>query len=220
MPDGVGCGQFDGGVAPRRIRRGWGRRMKRFAVLTLTALVGIVAQAFACTNISTLNISDASGRPGTTVTITGTSFGNSSPTGRRTTTPLPVRIRWNGTEGETLAEVLPDAAGNISATVTIPAASPGHYVIFAVQQDNDGYHMYGTPARIAYEVLTPDGRPAPPAAAVAVEPSSAGSQAGGVPLVLVVLGSLGGVLFLAGFLAFVRLLSPGPGATPSRVRSN
>ncbi len=191
--------------------------MRRVVVLAVCGLVVTTAGAFACTNISTLNISDSSGRPGSTVLVTGTSFGNSSPTGRRTTAPLPVRIRWNGTDGETLAEVLPDAAGNISASVTIPAVAPGHYVIFAVQQDADGYHMYGTPARIAYQVLTPDGRPAPPVAAAPTE--STGSRDPELPLALVTLGILGGALFIAGFAAFVRLLSPGSGVAPSRVRS-
>ena len=193
--------------------------MRRVVVLVLSGLVVTAAGAFACTNISTLNISDSSGRPGSTVLITGTSFGNSSPTGRRTTTPLPVRIRWNGTDGETLAEVLPDTAGNISASVTIPAAAPGHYVIFAVQQDADGYHMYGTPARIAYQVLTPDGRPAPPLAAAPTESTGAGSDPSDLPVALVVLGVLGGALFVAGFAAFVRLLSPGARVAPSRVPS-
>ena len=188
-------------------------------LLVLSGLVVTAAGAFACTNISTLNISDSSGRPGSTVLITGTSFGNSSPTGRRTTTPLPVRIRWNGTEGETLAEVLPDTAGNVSASVTIPAAAPGHYVIFAVQQDADGYHMYGTPARIAYHVLTPDGRPAPPVAAAPTESAGAESGPTDLPVALVVLGVLGGALFVAGFAAFVRWLSPGARVAPSRVPS-
>ena len=191
--------------------------MRRLVVLALCGLVVTTAGAFACTNISTLNISDSSGRPGSTVLVSGTSFGNSSPTGRRTTTPLPVRIRWNGTDGETLGEVLPDAAGNISASVTIPAAAPGHYVIFAVQQDADGYHMYGTPARIAYQVLTPDGRPAPPVAVAPTE--STGSRGPDLPLALVALGTFGGALFIAGFAAFVRLLSPRSGVAPSRVRS-
>ncbi len=192
--------------------------MRRVLALVLLALVGTAAGAFACTNISTLNISDSSGRPGDRVLVTGTSFGNSSPTGRRTTTPLPVRIRWNAIEGSALAEVAPDGAGNISATVTIPDAGPGRYVIFAVQQDVDGYHMYGTPARIAYEVLTPDGRSAPPTGASAVS-SSARSSAASLPVALVVLGVLGGALFVVGFISFLRLLKPGEIATPSRVRS-
>ncbi len=190
-----------------------------FAFLLGAIVVGSAAGAFACTNISTLNISDSSGRPGDRVLITGTSFGNSSPTGRRTTTPLPVRVRWNAVEGPTLAELAADAAGNISASVTIPDATPGRYVIFAVQQDADGYHMYGTPARIAYEVLTPDGRPAPPAEAVGVS-SSAGGTSTGLPMALVVLGTLGGALFVVGFVSFARLLKPGERAAASPVRSS
>ncbi len=210
--------QVDGVPARGEFGRIWGEGMKRLLALVLFAVTGVAAGAFACTNISTLNISDSSGRPGARVVITGTSFGNSSPTGRRTATPLPVRIRWSGIEGETLAEVLPDAVGNISATVTIPAADPGHYVIFAVQQDNDGYHMYGTPARIAYQVLTPDGRPVPPPG-VTAELSGAGAGATDLPFALVVLGVLGAALFVAGSIAFLRLVSTDTGPSPSRVRS-
>ena len=191
------------------------RRVLVFVLVALAATAG--ATSFACTNISTLNISDSSGRPGDRVLVTGTSFGNSSPTGRRTTTPLPVRIRWNAVEGPTLAELAPDGAGNISASVTIPDASPGRYVVFAVQQDSDGYHMYGTPARIAYEVLTPDGRSAPPTGAPAAS-SATDSSAADLPVALVVLGVLGGALFLVGFISFARLVTS-TGATPSRVPS-
>lgn len=192
---------------------------RTLAFLLMAIVVSAGAGAFACTNISTLNISDSSGRPGARVLVTGTSFGNSSPTGRRTTTPLPVRIRWNAVEGPTLAELAPDAAGNISASITIPDASPGRYVIFAVQQDADAYHMYGTPARIAYEVLTPDGRSAPPAEASAVS-SSAGGAPANLPVALVVLGTLGGALFVVGFATFARLLKPGERPAASPVRSS
>ena len=192
---------------------------RTFAFLLMAIGVGAGAGAFACTNISTLNISDSSGRPGDRVLVTGTSFGNSSPTGRRTATPLPVRVRWNAVEGPTLAELAPDAAGNISASITIPDASPGRYVVFAVQQDADGYHMYGTPARIAYEVLTPDGRSAPPAEASGVS-SSVGGASAGLPVILVVLGTLGGALFVVGFVSFARLLKPGDRPAASRVRSS
>lgn len=194
--------------------------MKRLAVFVVMILAGAAAGAFACTNISTLNISDSSGRPGERVLVTGASFGNSSPTGRRTATPLPVRIRWNAPDGPTLGEVAPDGAGNISASITIPDAAPGRYVIFAVQQDADGYHMYGTPGRITYEILTPDGRSAPPDAPLAAAASSGGSaDEVALPAALVVLGILGGALFVIGFVSFVRLLSPRATAAPSGVRS-
>jgi hypothetical protein len=191
--------------------------MKRTLVLVLLAVVGTAAVAFACTNISTLNLSDSSGRPSDTIAVTGSSFGNSSPTGRRTSTPLPVRIHWNGADGTVLAEAVPDAAGNISASVTIPEATPGRYVLFAVQQDTDGYHMYGTPALAAFEVVTPEGRSVPPSTPVAAEPSTGGSQGWDVPIVLVVLGLAGGALFVAGFAACLRLLSPGEVPAPGRV---
>ena len=189
------------------------------AVLALFVLLGTGAAAFACTNISTLNISDSSGRPGNQIRITGSSFGNSSPSGRRTASPLPVRIHWNGTEGPLLGEAIPDAVGNISASVLIPDAPPGHYVIFGVQQDADGYHMYGTPARVAFEILTPDGRSATPAD-VAVDEASAGQTASWkIPGLLAGLGLLGGALFVGGFIVSLRVLSPSQVRQPSRVSS-
>ena len=193
--------------------------MKRLLGAVLLIVIGAGAAAFACTNISTLNISDSTGRPGDRIDVTGSSFGNSSPTGRRTATPLPVRIHWNGAEGPVLAEVVPDAVGNISASIIIPDASPGHYVILAVQQDSDGYHMYGTPARISFEVLTPDGRSVPPNVAFAEQGSTGDPASWNVPVLLAVLGITGGVLFAAGLVAFARLLSPRPAERPSPVRS-
>ncbi len=190
---------------------------RTLASLLMAIVVGAGTGSFACTNISTLNISDSSGRPGRQVRITGSSFGNSSPSGRRTASPLPVRIRWNGTEGPLLGEALPDAVGNISASVVIPDAPPGHYVIFGVQQDSDGYHMYGTPARVAFEILTPDGRSAPPAAR-AVDESAAGQAASWrIPGLLVGLGLLGGALLVAGFIVSLRVLAPGRLPQPGRV---
>lgn len=194
--------------------------MKRvLASVLFTVVIGTAAAALACTNIATCNISDSSGRPGDRITITGSSFGNSSPAGRRTSEPLPVRIRWNGADGPVLAEVLPDGAGNISAAITIPDVNPGRYVIFAVQQDRDGYHMYGTPARIAFEVLTADGRSAAGPTRAAPEPATDGSSGWELPVMLVVLGILGGTLFLAGFAAVMRLLAPGEATSPGRVSS-
>lgn len=193
--------------------------MRRLGVLALFLLVGTAAAAFGCTNISTLNISDSAGRPGQLIRITGSSFGNSSPSGRRTQTPLPVRIQWNGTGGPVLAEAFPDGVGNISASIIIPDASPGHYVIFGVQQDSDGYHMYGTPARIAFEVLTADGRSATPADRAVEEPATSDSASWRVPDLLAVLGVTGGALFVAGFIFSLRVLSPGRQRQPGRVRS-
>ncbi len=191
--------------------------MRRVTAFTLFILVATGAAAFACTNISTLNISDSSGRPGTEVRITGSSFGNSSPTGRRTQTPLPVRIHWNGVDGQVLGEAIPDAVGNISASIIIPDVTPGHYVIFGVQQDRDGYHMYGTPARVAFEVLTPDGRSVAPADLAVGAPSTGPSASWRIPGLLAVTGLLGGNLFVAGFIVSVRLLSPFQRGQLSRV---
>src|ERR671921_759573 len=90
------------------------------------------AAAFACTNLATLNLSSAAGKPGDSVTVTGSSFRVDS---ANVSASDPVVLRWNGTEGTELARVTPDKAGNISATFAIPEGQPGYYVIVATQKD-------------------------------------------------------------------------------------
>src|SRR5919112_1924017 len=105
------------------------------------------AAAFACTNLATLNLSSAAGKPGDSVTVTGSSFRVDS---ANVSASDPVVLRWNGTEGTELARVQPDKAGNISATFAIPEGQPGYYVIVATQKDAQGVDAYGTPARASF----------------------------------------------------------------------
>ena len=169
------------------------------AAAAASLIVG--AAAFACTNLATLNLSSTAGKAGDIVTVTGSSFA----VGRGDAPTLPVQLRWNGVNGTVLAETVPDRAGNISATFTVPEGAPGYYVLVATQKDARGVDTYGTPARASYQILGANGQSVvtPPAAASAAavpsEPSSTGIIALTVALGLVGLG-----LFAAGFIAFVR----------------
>ena len=117
------------------------------AVLAVTGAV-----AYACTNLATLNLSSATGKPGDVITVTGSSF--------RQPADLPgVMLRWNGLDGPVLAEVRPDRVGNISASITIPEAPPDTYVIVAVLKDARGNDTSGTPARAQFQILGGAGRP-------------------------------------------------------------
>jgi hypothetical protein len=178
------------------------------------ALLVVGTVAFACTNLATLNLSSAAGKPGDVVTVTGSSFRVNS---NNVEASNPVMLRWNGVDGPVLAEVKPDRAGNISATFTVPEGQPGYYVLVATQRDANGVDAYGTPARASYQILGPNGQPviqpvsAPPAAPVATEGSSAGIIA-----LTVGLGVLGLALFGAGFTAFVRQARRAPVAATVR----
>ena len=93
-------------------------RKKVTTVFGAAAAASVIAgaAAFACTNLATLNLSSTAGKAGDSVTVTGSSFRVAS----GTAVSDPVILRWNGVEGTQLASVLPDKAGNISATFAIP----------------------------------------------------------------------------------------------------
>ncbi len=186
--------------------------------LAVAAALGVAlsvtgASAFACTNLATLNLSAASGKPGDTITVTGSSF--RMPANVET----GVLLRWNALDGPVLAEARPDRVGNISATITIPEAPPDNYVILAVLRDARGNDTSGTPARAAFSVVGGAGRPlmGPAGAPVATAPVSEGGAS--VPLaLLVVLGVTGLGLFGAGFTAVARQTRRGEAPQPAPVR--
>ncbi|HEX2048884.1 MAG TPA: hypothetical protein VHF27_14055 [Acidimicrobiales bacterium] len=184
------------------------------AVAAATVFVG--AAAFACTNLATLNLSSTAGKAGDVVTVTGSSFA----VGRGDAPTYPVQLRWNGVDGMVLAEAVPDRAGNISATFTVPEGAPGYYVLVATQRDARGIDTYGTPARASYQILGPNGQSvvAPPVNAAAAELPAEPSSTGIIALT-VALGVFGLGLFAAGFIAFVRQTRATAAAATARVKS-
>lgn len=183
------------------------RRTKRRVSTVLFAAVALLLMsamtAFACTNLATLNLSESAGAPGSTLDVTGSSF-------RTGEGVQPVEIRWNGVDGEVLAEVEPDSTGAISTSVTTPDdAQPGYHVLVATQmQENDEGELspaYGTPARASFligavqepaEISEPAGVPAGASA-------DAGAPTGLIALTaLLALAGIG--LFGAGLGLFVR----------------
>ncbi|MBW3639170.1 MAG: hypothetical protein KY451_04875 [Actinobacteria bacterium] len=174
----------------------------RLAVLVGTAVAGmalLAGTAFACTNLATLNLSSASGSVGDTVTVTGSSFR----VGTAKAPTIPVALSWNSADGARLADVTPDAAGNISATFTVPEGQAGYYVIFATQRDAKGVDAYGTPARAAFQILGANGESviANPSTQTPVATSGSGN---GILALTVGLGAAGLALFAAGFVSFAR----------------
>lgn len=176
------------------------RRIGFSSVLAGAILVVSGAAAFACTNLATLNLSNATGKAGDTITVTGSSF--RMPAGVET----GVQIRWNGVDGPVLAETRPDRVGNIATSVVIPQVAPDNYVLVAVLRDAKGAETSGTPARAAFQVVGGAGR-AVPAAIGAQTPAAAGTSgsSSSAPIALLfVLGVAGFGLFGAGFVAVAR----------------
>ena len=178
------------------------------AILTLTG-----AAAYACTNLATLNLSSGAGKPGETVTVTGSSYRMPADA------PNGVLIRWNGLDGPVLAEARPDRVGNITATFTVPEAAPDNYVVVAVLRNGRGVDTSGTPARAQFQILGDAGRPVPqaPSAPAPVATGGEGSSAGPIAL-LVVLGVSGLGLFGAGFIAVARQARRREVPTPTPAR--
>ncbi|HTJ74106.1 MAG TPA: hypothetical protein VL337_01970 [Acidimicrobiales bacterium] len=189
------------------------KKKATLAVATAAAvLVVVAAGAFACTNLATLNLSSTAGKAGDTVTVTGTSFAVARDGGPS----LPVVLHWNGVDGAVLAQAVPDSAGNISATFTVPDGLPGYYVLVATQRDAKGVDTYGTPARASYQILGPNGQSVvkPAIAPDAGAPVPAGSSSTGIVALTAALGLIGLGLFGAGFVSLIRPTRAAP--TPAR----
>ncbi len=183
--------------------------MKKFAVSLsgASALVILTAMsAWACTNLATLNLSRSAVAAGDSIEVTGSSFRTAERGGQ------DVLVRWNGTEGEVLAQVTPDETGQVVASVTVPAdAQPGYYLMVATQDvaEEDGQiaagglsPAFGTPARVSVQVGQPTVAPAAPTASPQVAASDGMSTTLVLLTGLLALGGLG--LFAGGLGVFMR----------------
>lgn len=175
-----------------------------FAAVTVAALG---AAAYACTNLSTINLSTGAARPGDTITATGTSFGGGG-CGCRPRGVSPVQVHWNGRNGPVLAEASADTVGAISASFTVPDAKPGLYTIVAVQRDLElDMDYYGTPALASIEVLGPHGESVVHRSSEGLGNADNGTSSTLIALT-VALGLLSFALFAGGAITATRSLVP------------
>ena len=195
------------------------RRVLGFSGGASAVLVLLAVTAYACTNLASLNLSTATGRPGEAVTITGSSFNTICVCGPQVP-PTPVKIRWNGIKGDVLAEMMPDKAGTISASFTVPDVKPGYYVIVATQHD-ETYHIdaAGTPARATFEVLTATGQSVVTSGESATaSPTADESTSTGLIALTIALGVLGLGFFAGGSLVVVRQVTGRRSHVPATVK--
>ena len=103
----------------------------RKAIFAVTAVVAatVVTASFAWACVAgtstpfVANLDPSRATAGTQVAVTGGNWSSSS----------PVVVRWQSATGQVLANSAVDGQGNFSATVTVPQASPGSYLVVAVQ---------------------------------------------------------------------------------------
>jgi hypothetical protein len=140
--------------------------------LTMLATAG----AFACNNVATLTLSATSGPAEVRITATGTGY--------PTQLGIPVVLHWNGVDGPELGRVLPTAKGEFTLAFTIPATSPGYYVVVGVMRNGAGVDAYGTPSRASFQVLAPGEAPPPPPTTpqATLPPTTVPPTPGGLPV--------------------------------------
>lgn len=191
------------------------------AVVASLAVLGGAA-AFACTNLATLGTSAPTSNAGGSLTLTGSSFAAPA----EGAAASPVLIHWGKVDGPVLASLVPDAAGAITGSITVPDTTPGHYVLVATQVDDKGENQFGTPARVPLEVVGATGESVP---APVTQPATSSSNDSGssVPLALViVLGVVSVGVFAAGLASIQNekgrrgrpALAPASGAEPGPER--
>lgn len=197
-------------------RRGTRARWTFLGVCAAVLIVGGAASA--CTNLATVNLSSSMGKPGETITVTGTGFmanaaempmdgmdmDMSAGPMADMSVRLPVVIRWNGPDGPVLSTAVPDRSGTISVLFTIPETQAGHYAVVAVQKNVQGYDVYGTPARAPLQVLGLGGRAGDGAVGGGSVGAGGQSSSTGIVALTAGLGVLGLGLLAAGGIAATR----------------
>ncbi len=189
------------------------RNMSRRKAVGLSGLaacfiVALGLTAYACTNLATLNLSNNRGRPGDSITVTGSSFLTVCVCGPQMP-PTPVKIRWAGVQGKVMAELMPERSGALSAAFVVPDVTPGYYVIAATQHD-DVFNLdtQGTPALTSFEVLTPTGQSVVGEGQVAAPATQTDETTSSAFLALTVgLGVLGLALFVGGSAVVIRQMT-------------
>lgn len=137
-------------MARRCLLGGIGTRVRRVPTL-LAFAVAIIAcvqvPAAARHNFSMLEVDRQELAAGEEVGVSGFSYTDT------------VYIRFGSTDGEILAELQPSEDDIIKGTAQIPVGTPaGRYVLYAVQQDAEGYPSR-FPGQAAVTVVEPGGPP-------------------------------------------------------------
>jgi len=138
------------------------RRRIGFLLIFGSALsLAVASIAWACGNLTTLNLNTSSAAPGAVVTGEGDNYSNSAGVSN-------VEVHLGSRDGPVLWSGAP-VARTVSPTFTIPAGTaPGYYTLVATQYQSNGLPVGGAPGRARIQVT---GGAADPALADAAAPS-------------------------------------------------
>ncbi len=116
------------------------------AALALAMLASSALSASACTNLSVIS-GVMHGVQGSMITFAGHGFDTGT---------NPILLHWGSLQGPVVAQSHPDALGSFKATFKVPKdMANGTYVVIATQADKDGVAVFGTPARVSFQVGVP-----------------------------------------------------------------
>lgn len=143
----------------------------------MAGMVLAASAAFACANLVTINVSEHSATPGSTVTFrVDATRDDPAPDAQQPRAVSDVVVRWNGHNGQELARGR-SVNRTLSGSLTIPDVPPGVYMVLANQTYTDtGDPVPGAPARTTIEVTA-----APASGAAVSSQSTDTSPAGAAP---------------------------------------
>lgn len=121
---------------------------KRMGVLFVGTAISLVfaSTAYACAVLATLSVDPEKGRPGATISGSGSNYCADPACS-------DVTVRFKSRSGPILWQGRPTADRKIAFEFTAPKAAAGWYSIVAVQKKADGAPVAGTPGRDSFKVL-------------------------------------------------------------------
>ena len=126
------------------------RTALRGGLVASAALVGamtlLAATSWACTPQASLRVTPGAGAPGTTVTVSGSTFDAAG---------QPVRIFWGGASGTQIGTASVNAARSFSTTFVVPQSAGGVFIVSATQKGADGNYIAGSPVNTMFRVEGP-----------------------------------------------------------------
>jgi len=129
------------------------RRGLLAAAGAVAAGVLIGGAAWACTPQAGLRGNVTSGAPGSTITLTGSTFDAAG---------SPVTLYWDGVRGTQIGTATVTAARTFSAQITVPEnATAGTHIVSATQKDALGQPIAGSPVNMTFRVDGGTVAPAP-----------------------------------------------------------
>lgn len=112
----------------------------------LGAMTLLAATSWACTPQASLRVTPGAGAPGTTVSVTGSTFDAAG---------QPVKIFWGGASGTQVATASVNASRSFTASFVVPQSAGGVFIVSATQKGADGNYIAGSPVNTTFRIEGP-----------------------------------------------------------------